>query len=405
VLILHNRYQFAGGEDAVVRQESEMLTAAGIAVEVFITDNDGIVSASSQLRAARDAFYSRNSYRLAAQRIAAFRPDVVHVHNFLPRLSPSVYDAALDSHCAVVQSLHNYRLLCVNAQLFRNGSPCEKCVGRTLAFPGVLHKCYRGSGGASAVVAGMTAAHRVRGTWRNRVHRYIAVSEFARELFIRSKTVPADRIVVKPNPVADPGIGRGDGNHFLFAGRLSPEKGIRVLLQAAALQGGLGLPLKIAGDGPLKSEVLAAAATQPNIEYLGSCDRTTIAGLMQRATALIFPSICYETFGLTIAEAFAAGTPAIASNLGVAAETVIERENGLLFEAGNPKALQSAAAALLASPGLIAHLRRGARSTYEQRYTTDKNLAALLDVYDQALHAAGVQLAADPQLVATRSAH
>ncbi len=269
ILILHNRYKLHGGEDVVVQQESQLLRDAGYFVDVMEVSNDEIESGVDKLKTAFMSIYSPPMRKLVERRIQDTGANVLHVHNFFPRLTPSVYDAGAARNCAVVQTLHNYRLVCPGGLLFRDGAVCEECLGRSFALPGVQHGCYRDSRIGSATIATMTALHRARGTWRNHVDRYIVLNEYARSIFTKYAGLPPERIRVKPNVVPDSGLGRGSGDYALFVGRLSPEKGIATLLRAASDQT-FRLPLKIVGTGPMQPEVIAAAASCPNIEYLGA---------------------------------------------------------------------------------------------------------------------------------------
>jgi glycosyltransferase involved in cell wall biosynthesis len=383
ILILHNRYQIAGGEDVVVQQEAEMLRNSGVAVETFIVDNDSIRSTWERARAAKDSFYSKSMRAAVSEAIRKFHPDVVHVHNFVPRLSPSVYDAAHLGGCAVVQTLHNYRLICANAQLFRDGNVCRDCVGRNFGWPGMMHRCYRDSLIGSGVIAGMTAWHKKRGTWRTKVNRYIVLTEFARDVFVQSGVIPADRIVVKPNAVADPGCGAGRGNYLLYVGRLSEEKGIRVLLQAAHQGDGFGMPLKIAGTGPLE-DLVKDAESSGKVEFLGNQYRVNIYHLMQDASLLLFPSLWYEGLPMVIVEAFATGLPIIAGNIGAMAQLITHEKDGLLVESGSAEGFQAAVRRIISSPEFAAKLRRNARASYQALYTPEINLRMLLQVYKEA---------------------
>ena len=269
VLILHNRYKLHGGEDVVVQQEAALLRDAGLAVEVVEVSNDDIISVQDKLRATVDAVYSPSARDLVWRRLREHRADLLHVHNFFPRLSPSVYDAAADAHCAIVQTLHNYRLVCPAGTLFRDGHICTECLGREFAWPGIRYGCYRGSKVGAATIATMSAAHRALGTWQHKVHRYITLNGFAQGIFTDYAGLPAERIRVKPNLVLDRNLGEHDGDYALFVGRLSPEKGVTTLLQGASLDS-FPLPLWVVGTGPMEPEVIAAAAAAPDrIRHLG----------------------------------------------------------------------------------------------------------------------------------------
>src|SRR5258705_10926100 len=317
VVVVHNYYQQPGGEDEVFAAESQLLERNGHEVHRFVLRNDGL-EGLNRLVLARDTIWNHSSYQSLRALVQRLRPDVVHFHNTLPRISPSAYYAVGHQGIPVVQTVHNYRLVCPNGLLFRNGAPCHECVGHALALPAIAHRCYRGSRSASAVVAGMTATHRLFGTFRKRVTLYVALTEFARRQLIEGG-VPAERIVVKPNFVdVDPGTGNGSGRYALFVGRLSPEKGIRTLLDAWRSLA-TELPLRIVGDGPLADDVREAERATPGIEWMGRQNRAEVARLMGEATLLICPSVWYEGFGLVVIESFASGTPVIASRLGALA--------------------------------------------------------------------------------------
>ncbi|HND53895.1 MAG TPA: glycosyltransferase, partial [Pirellulaceae bacterium] len=231
ILLCHNHYQRPGGEDQVFDDETRLLTEHGHDVERFTKHNDEL-RAMSRLGAALRAVWNGETYRELRRVVARFKPAVVHFTNTFPLISPAAYYAVRAEGVPVVQTLHNFRILCPNALLLRDGAACEACVGRAVAWPSIVHGCYRDSRLASAAVAAVAAAHRAIGTWGLAVDRYIALSEFARERFIAGG-LPASRISVKPNCVhPDPGRGTGEGGHFVFVGRLSPEKGLNVLLDA-----------------------------------------------------------------------------------------------------------------------------------------------------------------------------
>jgi glycosyltransferase involved in cell wall biosynthesis len=386
VLLLHNRYQVRGGEDAAVDLECEMLRGAGFTVDLLEASNDDIAGAAQMIRTALAVPYSFSARRLVSARIRAFRPDVVHVHNFFPALSPSVYDACRAARVPVVQTLHNYRLVCANALLFRDGHACTECLGRTLLLPAIRHGCYRGSKAGSAAVAAMIGIHRLRRTWVDRVQRFIVLTQFARELMANYAHIPEEKIAVKPNSAPDPGVGAGSGGYALYIGRLSPEKGIETLLAAAADGEGLGMPLKIAGSGPLQSEV-EARCVPGKLEYAGLQDPAGVRRLMLEARVLLIPSLWYEGLPMVVPEAFGAGLPIIASRLGALETLVQDGGNGLLVEPRNPAALAQAVRRIAADQNVEQGLRRRARATYEAVYHPDANLRTLMQIYGQAVAA------------------
>jgi glycosyltransferase involved in cell wall biosynthesis len=384
ILFFHNRYQQAGGEDNVVQAEMALLRARGHDVELCEENNDGIVTWIAAAQAAAECIYSRSSAKHARSRIQAFRPHVVHVHNFFPRLSPSIHYACHDEKIPVVQTLHNFRLLCPAATLLRDGRPCEDCLGSHVAWPALQHSCYQSSKLATAALVNMLAIHRSLKTWDRVVTRFIALTEFARDKFIQGG-LPGDRIVVKPNFVnSDPGVGTGSGGYALFVGRLSQEKGLDVLLDAWK-KAPAGARLKIVGDGPMAAAVKDAASTIPGIEWLGSRSKDEVSRLMADAAFLIVPSVWYESFGLVMIEAFAVGLPVIASRLGAMRELVSDGKNGKLFTAGSSHHLSSEIESAFSHPELLQPMRRGARREFERKYTAEINYELLRRIYQSVL--------------------
>lgn len=394
VLLLHNCYQLVGGEDAVVQAEKALLEANGHQVALLEISNAEIVGVWGKANAAVSAIYSAASKQRVSVEIANFRPDVVHVHNFFPLLSPSVYDACRDAGVPVVQTLHNYRLGCPNALLLRDGKVCEDCLGKTMPWPGILHGCYRGSRAQSAVTAAMLAVHRLRGTWSERVDAYIVLTAFQKEKMVQAG-LPREKIHIKPNYIFDPklfGNSRELDDYALFVGRLSQEKGVAILVEAY-LQNDLRIPLKIVGDGPVR-EVLEVrvqtAGFKDAIEFLGWQDKSTVLKLMGGAQFLIVPSIWYETFGLTMIEAFACGLPVLASRLGSMAEIVENGITGLHFEAGNSADLADKIQWASGHHEEIDRMGKNARRAYEALYTSEVNYQQLVAIYQLAINKASV---------------
>jgi glycosyltransferase involved in cell wall biosynthesis len=358
-----------------------MLRARGHQVTALEENNDSISGGWSSVSAAASSVYSRTWRRRISAAIARERPDILHVHNFFPRISPSVYYAAREGGVPVVQTLHNYRMLCPNGLLLRDNKPCIACLGKSFAWPGMVHRCYRGSRSGSAAVAAMLAAHRVAGTWETMVDAYVALTEFGRQMFIAGG-YPAERIVVKPNFVRNRGVGGGQGGYGLFVGRISVEKGVRTMLEAWRRVA--CLPLKIAGDGPLRSELQREFRELANVEWLGGRPAAEVARLMADARALIFPSLYYEGMPLTMLEAFAAGTPVIASNLGAMAFMVEHGRNGLRFESGDVDDLATKVEWMWTHDSEWAAMRRAAREEFEEKYTEARNYDSLIATYELA---------------------
>lgn len=381
--MVHNRYLIRGGEDESFDSESALLSAYSHQVTEYIQNNEH-VSEMSSWQAGLRTVWSNQDYRALRRLIREQQPDIIHVQNFFPLISPSVYYAAKAEKVPVVQSLRNYRLFCPSYNFFRDGHVCEDCMGKFVPWPGVFHACYRDSRAATGAVAAMLTVHRVMQTWSKMVDVYIALTQFARQKFIQGG-LSAEKIVVKPNFVyPDPGTGEGRGGYALFVGRLSSEKGIDTLL-AAWEQLRQPVPLKIVGDGPLADRVAKASEQLPGVEWLGRRPVEETYKLMGEAAFLVFPSEWYETFGRVAIEAFAKGTPVVAADIGAIAELVKQSHAGFYFRPGDPADL--AAQVERASTHLInsAQMRQEARAEFEAKYTAEQNYQMLIDIYQTAI--------------------
>ena len=378
IVIVHNRYRQRGGEDAVVQAEAALLARHGHAVELFLRDNQAIDS-MPRATVALHTLWSVPSARAFEQLLRDFRPDVVHVHNTLALVSPSVYWVARRCGVPVVQTLHNFRLLCPQAMFLRQGRICEDCLGK-LPWRGAARGCYRDSRLQSSVLAGTLALHQAIGTWSTKVTRYIALNEFCRDKFIAGG-LPAARIAIKPHFVDAAAPPDNARRGILFAGRLAPEKGIDVLARAAALLPGMAL--SVAGQGPLGD----ALRGLHNVTLLGQLEPAAVTARMQAAAALVVPSICHETFGMVVVESYASGTPVIASRIGALAALVAEGETGLLFDAGNSQDLARVLQWALAHPDRMAAMGRRARTVHEAEYTAERNHQQLMQIYQDAISA------------------
>ena len=393
IVLCHSHYQQPGGEDAVFADESALLTAYGHEVIPYTLHND-VIQSMNRWQVARSTLWNQKVHDELLSLLRRERPAVMHCTNTFPLISPAAYYAAQTSGVAVVQSLHNYRLLCANGLFLRGGHVCEDCLGRRIGWPGMLHACYRESRSASAVVATLQTAHWAMGTWKRMVDAYIVLTDFARKKFIAGG-LPASRLHVKPNFVhPDPGPGGGTGKYAIYVGRLSQEKGIETLL-AAWQQSPPSLRLKIVGDGPLKQRVREAAALSPCIEWLGHVPRATVQQLIADATMLVLPSNCYEGFPKTILEAFAVGTPVVTSRIGGMAEIVAQGRTGCMVRPGSASALAQAVSELAADPARLSAMRREARLDFETHYTADVNHRRLVEIYAHALRSRGTEVAAE----------
>lgn len=383
ILLAHNRYLIAGGERQVFEAELGLLRANGNEVEEYIEDNLRVDSLGKARTAARTV-WSTETYRRIRNKLRKGQFDIVHIHNFFPLISPSIYYAAQAEHIPIVQTLHNFRLLCVNGNLFREGLVCEDCVGKPLPWPGIRHACYKDSHVGSATVAAMLSFHRAIKTWSKMINTYIALTEFSRQKLIGGG-LPENKIVTKPNFIPeDPGLGSGRGNFALYVGRLSPEKGIATMLDAWSLLGER-IPLRIVGDGPLSKEVISRVAQLPAAEYLGRLENAEVLDLMREATFLVFPTLCYENFPITIIEAYSVGLPVLASNIGNAANLVQARRTGLHFRPGDANDLAAQVERIMQNPKTRKQMRFAARMNYELQFTPSQNYRLLKTIYENTI--------------------
>jgi glycosyltransferase involved in cell wall biosynthesis len=387
ILLVHNYYQRPGGEDAVFAAETALLRQKGCDVVEYVEDNRRIID-MRRLSLAAGSIWSSATRRRLLETLRRTQPHVVHFHNIFPLISPSAYWACRESGVPIVQTLHNYRLLCPAGTLFRNGGVCEDCLGKTPPWPGVLHRCYRQSCAQTAASVAMLTVHRWQQTWQRHVDIYIALTEFVRNKFVEAG-FPAEKIVVKPNFVqAPPRAGAGAKRYALFAGRIAPEKGVRTLLRG--WQHVNNIDLKIVGDGPLLDEVRRFVQTEKlaGVETLAQRPHHEVVDLMAGARFLVVPSEWYETFGLVIIEAFACGVPVIASRLGAMAEIVEGDRTGLLFKPGDPQDLANKVHWAVEHPDAMARMGETARRVYERKYTPERNYEMLRAIYDRAIEEA-----------------
>jgi len=386
ILMAHNFYQQAGGEDQSFVAEMALLKVYGSSVISYTLHNNQIPE-MNPLAVVRTVFWNPHVYRELRTFIRQKRPIVAHFQNIFPLISPSAYFAAKAEGVPVLQTLRNYRLLCPNALFFRAGHVCEDCLGRFVPWPGVVRRCYRGSIAASGAVAAMLTVHRALGTWSHMVDLYISLTEFARQKFIEAG-FPAEKIVVKPNFVyPDPGVGEGKGGYALFVGRLSPEKGVSTLLAAWKLLRGR-MALRIAGDGPLAEQVAKTARCLPGVEWVGRKNIEDVYTLMGEASLVLMPSEWYETFGRVVIEAFAKGTPVLVSAIGALAELVDPGRTGLHFRPGDPEDLAAKVEWAWTHPRRMAEMGREARREYEAKYTAERNYEILMEIYRLAIERA-----------------
>jgi glycosyltransferase involved in cell wall biosynthesis len=383
ILVIHNTYQQPGGEDVVVAQESRLLERNGHRVSTYKRSNHEIDDLSfGQQLVLISRIVSADDSKLAVRRILRdLKPDIVHAHNTFAMVSPSVYEVCQEEGVPVVQTLHNYRLLCPAATFYRDGKTCEECVTHGL-LRSVRYGCYRSSRLMSGAIALMLKTHRSRQTWNREIDAYIALSGFARDKFVQSG-LPTDKMYVKPNFVEqDPGERSHAGDYALFVGRLSPEKGLLTLL-AAWQRLPSGIPLLIAGDGPIRHrlETEVAGKGLQDIHFAGQLNREEVYDAMKKAAFLVVPSIWYEPFGLIIAEAFACGTPVLGASAGAISEMVEDQVTGLHFPPGDSDALAQKVIWAWKHAPELAEMGKAARRSYEDRYKANANYHLLMNIY------------------------
>jgi glycosyltransferase involved in cell wall biosynthesis len=385
ILQIHNTYQHSGGEEVVVAAEYEMLQQYGHEVHQWIIKNSGLdhVSLLTKAKLSLQSIWSTKSYTQIRQKLRELKPDVVHVHNTMPLISPSVYSACHDEQIPVVHTLHNYKLICPGAYLYRQGKVCEECIGKKVPYPAIANSCYRGSAAQTTVaVAGLAVNNYIK-TYQRKVNIYIALTQFARQKFIDAG-LPPEKIAVKPNFVStDIHLGQHQGGYALFVGKLVKYKGIETLLKAWHLLDE-NIPLKIVGQGPL--EILLKSNLPNNVEYLGALARDEVLSLMQDASLLIFPSEWYEGFPMTITEAFATGLPVIASRIGGIPEIVKEGYSGWNFTPEDSQDLAKKVKLALSDKNELIHRGMKGYQQYQDCYSQVKNYQMITSIYETAIN-------------------
>jgi glycosyltransferase involved in cell wall biosynthesis len=389
ILMVHNYYQQRGGEDESTEQEIDLLQQHGHTVHFFSRHNNEINSYSPVQKTLLffEPTWSNTTYRQIKDILLSLEIDVVHIQNFFALVSPAVFYACNELNIKAICMLHNYRLLCPGSTFFRDGHICEDCLGGTL-WSGIKHKCYHESAIQSAAIALMLKTHRFTKTWTDKIDAYITLSEFARQKFIEGG-LPKSKLFVRPNfLVEDPGIGENNREYALYVGRLSPEKGIMTMIEA--WKNHPGIPLKIIGDGPQRPQIeeIIRQNQLNHIELSGFLPLNDVYQALRKALFLVMPSIWLETFGRVIIEAYATGTPVIASRIGAMKEIIIEKKTGLLFEPGNALDLSDQIQYAIDHPLELRTWGEQARSQYVQKYTADSAYEKLISIYEEVLEGA-----------------
>ncbi len=384
ILIVHNRYQQPGGEDAVASTEFDLLKDFGQEVRLYERGNDEIKDYSllERMNSLWKMGWSEDSYNYIRKILKEFSPDVVHCHNIFFAITPSVYQACRDEGVPVVQSLHNFRLLCSNALFFRGGKVCEECLDHKNLWRGVFYGCYRNSRLMTALMVRMLQDHWKRGTWLDMVDLYITATEFSRRKYITAG-IPAEKIAVKPHVnLSDTVKENRDQGYALYAGRLTPEKGVRILLEAWKKKA--YLPLKIVGDGPMAAE-LKKEFQGIEVDFLGFVPEGRYDECMKGAKFLIVPSLCYENFPRVVAEAYSYGVPVLASSLGGFPEIVFEGRTGLLFRPGDIDHLLEKIQWMVSHQDQRRVMEENIRQIYTTSFSARKNYEMLMDIYTKAV--------------------
>ena len=380
ILQVHNKYQLKGGEETVLFLEKELLKKNNHEVFSYIVSNNLIKSLYDKMIVFLNICFSNYHKKKISSYIKEIKPDIVHVHNFFPLITPSVFDACIENNTPVVMTLHNYRLICPSGLLYHNNMIYEKAITKGVFYT-IFDKVYRNSYLSTFSVARMIAYHKRKNTWNKKVDRLITFTDFAISKF-KNSGFTADNFSVKPNFVDDFGYSVDKADYFIFVGRLSQEKGIGVLLEAFSINKKL---LKIIGDGPMRDYVSNFSNKYENISYLGFQKKDIIIKELKNAKALVFTSLWYEGMPMTILESLSVGTPVIAPNIGAPNSIINDRENGLIYNVSNVDDLNKKVN-FLTLDNNQKELSFGARLSYEQKYTSEINYNILIDIYNNVIN-------------------
>ncbi|MGH8773951.1 MAG: glycosyltransferase family 4 protein [Jiangellaceae bacterium] len=387
ILVVHNRYRptAPSGENAVVDQESSALSARGHDVVLVQRHSEDIAAWSPLRRATLPArvLWSEGSRREVKAALDWSAPDVVHIHNTFPLVTPSVLYACRDASVPVVVTVHNYKLGCASGELFRDGRVCHDCLGGS-ALPALAHGCYRGSRASTAPVVLGSWMHNT--AWRTMVAAYAFISGAQRDL-LAPVGLPADRSFVKHNFVPPPPQQADVATEPIvaFVGRLDAAKGAPFLMRAwdafRSRRSRSPLRLVVAGGGELSDAVARWATGHPSVTVAGHVSRPEVSGILARSRAAVVPSQWEETFGMVAVEAMAAGTAPVASAHGAFPELVTHGSDGALFPPTDLDALVDILADVDDDPQRWDGYGRQARQTYRSRFTPEASVDRLLDIY------------------------
>ncbi len=377
ILVVHNKYYYRGGEDTVVDAEASLLRRNGHKVLIYSRDNKEIDTIST-LQLVLDTFASTRTIHDIQRIQREFKPDIIHAHNIFPLISPSIYKIAKKLHIPIVQTLHNFRLLCPQAMLFRDGKACESCIGK-IPWRASLYHCYRNSFAQSSFTAIAITTHKILDNWQQSLHQYIVLSQIARDKFIQGG-IPITQLSIKPNFVESTRVPNwSQRERGIFIGRLSVEKGLDVLVKAVALLD--KIKIDVYGTGPLADLVSAATG----LRSLGFHPQSALINRLHQVSYLVMPSTGIESFGLVAIEAFSCGTPVIASRHGSLAEIIKHGETGLLVKPGDHQELAHAIAWAEGHPDEMIKMGQAAYNDYLEHYTPESNYKILMKIYDETI--------------------
>lgn len=395
ILLIHNFYGSSApsGENTVFKAELDLLRENGHTVIEFTRNSDDVRNQGSLglLKGALSTPWNPFSLRKLRNILEIEKPEIMHVHNFFPLLSPSIFYAAKTLDTAIVFTLHNYRLFCASGMTLRDNSPCTECLDLRCIIPSLKHKCYRESRLATFPLATMISMHRRLNTWKKKVNAFIALTEFQKITFIQAG-LPAEHIFTKPNFYANPPSPISWDNRepkVVYIGRLSPEKGVNILLESWRMWGEEAPALEIIGDGPDRYHLEQFAAgnnLESKVNFRGQLSFLETQNELAKARLLILPTLWYEGLPMTVLEAFAMGVPVMASRLGSLPYIVEDDSNGILFTPGNSDDLYHKAKRLWKNFEELYNLSIAARNTFEKKYSANANYQILMNIYQAAMN-------------------
>ena len=369
-----------GGEDVSTDAEYALLKQHGIDIDILYVDNNTIDS-SNKIKLALNTIWSEHYYKELLTKIKTGRYDIVHVQNFFPLFSPSIFYAAKKAGAKVIMSVRNYRLVCPNALMYINNKICNDCVGKKIPFPAVFKKCYRDSYSANGVTVAMLGLHNLLNTWNTKIDGFVCISEFVKKQLLQV-SFDEEKLYVKYNFVSSAlPFNNNPDDYYIYVGRLSVEKGLDILLDTFKKN---KKKLFVLGDGPLRQDVRDATEESPNISFLGKLSISQTYNMISNAKALIFPSKWHEPFGRTIVESFAHGTPVIGASLGGVTELIKDGYNGFLFDPYINNGLSEAIARFDNIANSI-EIRQNAYDSYKDKFDPSSNFTQLLNIYNNVL--------------------